>query len=116
VPKRRLSFRHYEEEDATAVYVREKKTTSGSYHQVVESVRVEGRPRQRVVLHLGEYATLKEARTGMKRELNRLRKAAERFDGPHPSAYAGKEAARIEARIAKLSGKLSKVEGLLGAS
>ncbi len=102
------------------MYIREKRNRGSSYYQVVESVRVEGRPRQRVVLHLGEYATLKEARTGMKRELNRLRKAAERFDGPHPSAYAGKEAARIEARIeariAKLSGKLSKVEGLLGAS
>jgi hypothetical protein len=98
------------------MYIRKKRNRGSSYHQVVESVRVEGRPRQRVVLHLGEYATLKEARTGMKRELNRLRKAAERFDGPHPSAYAGKEAARIEARIAKLSGKLSKVEGLLGAS
>jgi hypothetical protein len=45
------------------VYVRRKGHHYGGrdYHQLVESLRVNGKPRQRVVLHLGGHATVDEA-------------------------------------------------------
>ena len=101
------------------MYIRKKRNGGSSYYQVVESSRVEGKPRQRVILHLGAYSTLKKARTGLKRELSKARSEImemQRFSNSRGTRSGGKEAARVEKRIAKLSEKLSKVEKLLKAS
>ncbi len=98
------------------MYIREKRNGGSSYYQVVESSRVEGKPRQRVILHLGVHSTLKEARTELKRELSKARSEMQRISNFRGARSGGKEAARVEKRIAKLSEKLSKVEKLLKAS
>lgn len=42
-------------------FVRKKQMVGGKYFQLVESRRVDGKPRQRVLLHLGEHATVDDA-------------------------------------------------------
>ncbi len=45
-----------------------------AYYQLVESRRVDGKPRQKVVLHLGGYPTVDEALKGWPRDASRLRR------------------------------------------
>ena len=57
------------------MYVRRKTSPGGApYYQLVETSRVDGKPRQRVVLHLGQHATTEEALKKWPREINRLRR------------------------------------------
>ena len=42
-------------------FVRTKLVKGISYHYLVESVRVDGKPRQRVIAYLGEHSTVKAA-------------------------------------------------------
>ena len=57
------------------VYVRKKKSKRGNdYYQLVESCRVEGKPRQRVILHLGRHATVEEALKAWPRDVGSLRR------------------------------------------
>ncbi len=43
-------------------YVRKKRAARGTdYYQLVESRRVDGKPRQRVLMHLGRNATVEQA-------------------------------------------------------
>ncbi len=57
------------------MYVRHK-TSPGraDYFQVVESRRVNGKPRQRVLVHLGQYSTVEEALKAWPREIQKLRR------------------------------------------
>jgi predicted RNase H-like nuclease (RuvC/YqgF family) len=57
-------------------YVRKKKVKRGEYYQLVESRRVDGRPRQKVLMHLGEYPTVDAALDGWRREIKKLRDRA----------------------------------------
>ncbi len=57
-------------------YVRKKKVKGREYHQLVETRRVEGKPRQRVLLHLGQYRTVDEALEGWSKEVETLRELA----------------------------------------
>ncbi len=66
-------------------FVRTKKVNGGEYHQLVESYRDGGRVRQRVLLHLGEIATVDEA----------LRVWPERVDQCRRRAQAHREGARL---------------------
>jgi hypothetical protein len=57
------------------VYVRKKSKKDGNdYHQVIENRRVDGKPRQRVIMHLGNHATVEEALKGWPREVGNLRR------------------------------------------
>ncbi len=57
-------------------YVRKKKVDGREYHQLVESYREDGKVRQRVLAHLGRYATVDEALDGLPRQIGfRLRGA-----------------------------------------
>lgn len=47
-----------------------------NYHQLVESVRVDGRPRQKVLVHLGAHATVDDALKRWPTEIKRLRRSA----------------------------------------
>ena len=65
-----------------AAYVRKKRVAHYEYYQVVESRRVEGEPRQRVLVHLGGHPTVDEALKKWPREIKRLRRRArEERDG-----------------------------------
>ena len=51
-------------------YVRKKRNKTGSEsYQLVESRRVDGKPRQRVILHLGKYPSVEAALEGLPEEI-----------------------------------------------
>ena len=55
-------------------FVRIKRVDGGEYYQLVESHRVEGKPRQKVLVHLGNYPTVDEALKAWPREVGGLRR------------------------------------------
>jgi hypothetical protein len=55
-------------------FVRAKKVGSKVYYQLVESRRVDGKPRQKVLLHLGQHAAVEEALKRWPREVGGLRR------------------------------------------
>jgi hypothetical protein len=59
-----------------AAYVRKKRVGHHEYYQVVESRRVGGEPRQRVLIHLGRHPTVDDALKKWPREIKRLRRYA----------------------------------------
>jgi hypothetical protein len=59
----------------TLAFVRIKRVDGGEYYQLVESRRVDGKPRQKVLVHLGHYKTVDEALKRWPREVGRLRRA-----------------------------------------
>ncbi len=56
-----------------AAFVRKKRSRGGEYHQLVESYRAEGKPRQRVLVHLGRHATVDVALREWPKEIEHLR-------------------------------------------
>ena len=60
------------------VYVRKKKVKGREYYQLVQSRRVNGNPRQRVLLHLGRHPTVDAALKQCPREIKRLRRLADK--------------------------------------
>jgi hypothetical protein len=59
----------------TLAFVRIKKVANGEYYQLVESRRVEGKPRQKVLIHLGFHPTVDDALKQWPREVGRLRRS-----------------------------------------
>jgi hypothetical protein len=57
-----------------AAYVRKKRVGHHEYYQVVESRRVDGEPRQKVLIHLGGHSTADDALKKWPREIKRLRR------------------------------------------
>ena len=57
-------------------YVRKKRVGPYEYYQLVESRSVAGKPRQRVLLHLGRYPTVDAALEGWPKEVEGLRRFA----------------------------------------
>jgi hypothetical protein len=56
-------------------FVRIKKVDGGEYYQLVESRRVEGKPRQKVLIHLGSHPTVDEALKRWPRKVGGLRRS-----------------------------------------
>jgi hypothetical protein len=69
--------RHYKGVSSMA-YVRKKKVKGVEYYQLVQSRRVNGNPRQRVLLHLGRHPTVGAALKEWPREIKRLRRLADK--------------------------------------
>ena len=57
-------------------FVRRKRVNSYEYYQLVESRLVDGNPRQKVLLHLGRYASVEDALEGWPKEIEGLRRFA----------------------------------------
>ena len=57
-------------------FVRKKGVGPYEYHQLVESRLVDGKPRQKVLLHLGRYPTVEAALEGWPKEVEGLRRFA----------------------------------------
>jgi hypothetical protein len=57
-------------------YVRKKEIKGGVYHQLVENRRIEGEPRQRVLVHLGKHERVDDALQAWPGEIGRLRRLA----------------------------------------
>lgn len=68
-------------------YVRKKRGTGWDYYQLVESRRVNGKPRQKVLLHLGRHATVEEALKKWPREIKKLRRDAAKEREGVPESY-----------------------------
>jgi hypothetical protein len=64
------------EEERTLAYVRIKRVGGREYYQLVESRRVEGNPRQKVLVHLGSHPSVDEALKEWPKAIRRLRRAA----------------------------------------
>ena len=56
-------------------FVRIKRVDGKEYHQLVESRRVDGKPRQKVLLHLGQHASVEEALKRWPRKVGGLRRS-----------------------------------------
>ncbi len=103
-----------------AAYVRKKRVGQYEYYQVVESRRVEGEPRQKVLIHLGGHPTVEVALKKWPREIKRLRRRAqeERDRVPEGSEIAPthramlKRAASHEKRADDLEANLKKLREL----
>jgi hypothetical protein len=62
-------------------YVRKKKVKRYEYYQLVENHRVDGKPRQRMIMHLGKEPTVDDALENWPKEIkNRRRRAKEHGD------------------------------------
>jgi hypothetical protein len=59
------------------VFVRRKRVGPYEYYQLVESYLVDGKPRQRVLLHLGRYLTVEAALEGWPKEIDGLHRFAQ---------------------------------------
>jgi hypothetical protein len=59
-------------------FVRKKRGRHHDYYQLVESRRVDGKVRQKVLLHLGRHPTVEDALRAWPRVIKRLRRYAER--------------------------------------
>ncbi len=57
-------------------FVRTKKVGGHEYYQLVESIRIDGKPRQKVLVHLNGHATTDDAMKKWPREIERLRREA----------------------------------------
>ncbi len=58
-------------------YVRLKRVKHYEYYQLVENRRVDGKPRQKVLVHLGRHPTVDDALKKWPREIKRLRRRAQ---------------------------------------
>lgn len=94
------------------MFVRKKTKPRGgnAYHQLVESRRVDGKPRQKVVMHLGGYPTVDEALEDWPRAIRQMRSEAARNERFDPE---GSERLRSAADGAKA--KLDRLKGLRSA-
>ena len=63
-------------------YVRKKKVKRYEYYQVVQNHRVDGKPRQRVIMHLGKEPTVDAALENWPKEIKYLRRRAKKH-GDH---------------------------------
>jgi hypothetical protein len=61
-----------------AAYVRKKSVGHYEYYQLVENRRVDGKPRQKVLVHLGRHPTIDDALKEWPREIKRLRRFTQR--------------------------------------
>ncbi len=61
-----------------AAYVRKKGVGHYEYYQLVENRRVDGKPRQKVLVHLGKHPTVDDALKEWPREIKRLRRRAQK--------------------------------------
>jgi hypothetical protein len=63
-------------------YVRKKKVKRYEYYQLVQNHRVDGKPRQRVIMHLGKEPTVDAALENWPKEIKYLRRRAKKH-GAH---------------------------------
>jgi hypothetical protein len=63
-------------------YVRKKKVKGHEYYQLVESHRVDGKPRQRVLMHLSKEPTVDAALENWPKDIKYLRRQAKKH-GDH---------------------------------
>jgi hypothetical protein len=90
------------------------------YYQLVENRRVDGKPRQKVLVHLGVHPTVDDALKTWPREISRLRRRAQKDRDSVPERSESmpvyrdmlKRAASSEKRADSLETNLKKLQEL----
>ena len=101
-------------------FVRTKRVRGREYHQLVESRRVDGEPRQTVLVHLGKHDTADAALEAWPKEIRRLRRLATRQrkaavelpEGSPARRAARRRADRADRRSGKLKANLEELRKL----
>jgi hypothetical protein len=60
-------------------FVRKKRVGGREYYQLVETHRVDGKPRQKMLVHLGRYPTVDEALEDLPRRIALSRRVLSRY-------------------------------------
>jgi len=103
-----------------AAYVRKKGVGRYEYYQLVENRRVDGKPRQKVLVHLGRHPTIDDALKEWSREIRKLRRRAQKDRDSVPEGSESmavyrdmlKRAASSEKRADTLETNLKKLRKL----
>jgi hypothetical protein len=91
-------------------FVRRKRVGAYEYHQLVENRWIDGKPRQRVLLHLGRYASVEAALEGWPKEVEGLHRfASQQWD---KADRLKKEEPSFEWTLETLVGRARKAEKL----
>jgi hypothetical protein len=91
-------------------FVRRKRVGPYEYHQLVENRWIGGKPRQRVLLHLGRYISVEAALEGWPKEVQGLRHfVSQQFD---KADRLKKEERSFERRLESLLERARKAEKL----
>ena len=105
-------------------FVRKKRLGGYEYYQLVENRWLEGKPRQRVLLHLGSYPTIEAALKQWPKAIERLerfaqskREEADRLSKDPASTRARRQAAlqraqKAQRRASTLAANLKKLHDL----
>jgi hypothetical protein len=99
-------------------FVRKKQVKGWEYYQLVESRRVDGKPRQKVLVHLGHHVSVDAALEAWPKEIRRLqhratreRRVAAYLEGSRARA-ATERADASERRASELKASLGKLRKL----
>ncbi len=103
-----------------AAYVRKKSVGHYEYYQLVENRRVNSKPRQKVLVHLGKHPTVDDALKEWPREIKRLRRRAQKDRDNVPGGSESmpvyrdmlKRVASSEKRADSLESNLKKLQKL----
>jgi hypothetical protein len=111
VPK--ASILRYARQDGGEIivaFMRKKRVGPYEYHQLVENRWIDGKPRQRVLLHLGRYASVEAALEGWPKEVEGLHRfASQQWD---KADRLKKEEPSFEWTLETLVGRARKAEKL----
>jgi hypothetical protein len=99
-------------------FVRRKRVGPYEYYQLVENRWMDGKPRQRVLLHLGRYTTVEAALEGWPKEVEGLRRfASQRRDKAEQlkKGDAGDAAEQMVATVVERAQKAEKLADEIAA-
>ena len=90
-------------------FVRRKRVGPYEYYQLVENRWMDGKPRQRVLLHLGRYTTVEAALEGWPKEVEGLRRFASQRRDKAERLKKGDVAEQMVATVVERAQKAEKL-------
>ena len=96
-------------------FVRRKRVGPYEYYQLVENRWMDGKPRQRVLLHLGRYTTVEAALEGWPKEVEGLRRFASQRRDKAERLKKGDVAEQMVATVVERTQKAEKLADEIAA-
>ncbi len=96
-------------------FVRRKRVGPYEYYQLVENRWMDGKPRQRVLLHLGRYTTVEAALEGWPKEVEGLRRFASQRRDKAERLKKGDVAEQMVATVVERAQKAEKLADEIAA-
>ena len=96
-------------------FVRRKRVGPYEYYQLVENRWMDGKPRQRVLLHLGRYTTVEAALEGWPKEVEGLRRFASQRRDKAEQLKKGDAAEQMVATVVERAQKAEKLADEIAA-